>query len=82
MAVTAQDVPGDLLVHDEEYRKLAEEHSRYAQQLLQLTQQSYLSSDDLMREVQLKKIKLRLKDQMQQLIARRRKGHSGLKPPV
>ena len=28
MAVTAQDVPGDLMSTDEEFRKLAQAHSR------------------------------------------------------
>ncbi|MFZ0213992.1 MAG: YdcH family protein [Candidatus Acidiferrales bacterium] len=73
MAVTAQDVPGDLMSTDEEFRKLAQAHSQYEQQLHQLTRQTYLSSEDILLEAQLKKHKLRLKDQMQQLIARRRR---------
>jgi uncharacterized protein YdcH (DUF465 family) len=73
MADLAQDVPGDLMSTDEEFRKLAQAHSQYEQQLTQLTRQTYLSSEDILLEAQLKKHKLRLKDQMQQLIARRRR---------
>jgi uncharacterized protein YdcH (DUF465 family) len=74
MPVPAQEIPGDLMAHDAEFQKLALEHSRYDQQLQQLTRQPYLSSEDILLESQLKKIKLRLKDQMQQLVARQRKG--------
>ncbi|HEV2305818.1 MAG TPA: YdcH family protein [Candidatus Acidoferrales bacterium] len=76
MPLTAQDIPGDLMSSNEEFRKLAQEHSRYEQQLQQLTRQPYLSSEDILLEVQLKKMKLRLKDQMQQLIAHRRREQS------
>jgi uncharacterized protein YdcH (DUF465 family) len=73
MADLAQDVPGDLMSTDEEFRKLAQAHSQYEQRLTQLTRQTYLNSEDILLEAQLKKHKLRLKDQMQQLIARRRR---------
>jgi uncharacterized protein YdcH (DUF465 family) len=76
MPLTAQDIPGDLMSSNEEFRKLAQEHSRYEQQLQQLTRQPYFSSEDIVLEGQLKKMKLRLKDQMQQLIAHRRREQS------
>ncbi|MGB6483979.1 MAG: YdcH family protein [Candidatus Acidiferrales bacterium] len=72
MTLTSQDIPGELMSTNEEFRNLAQEHSRYEEQLHQLTRQPYLSSEDILLEVQLKKMKLRLKDQMQQLVARRR----------
>lgn len=73
MTLLSQDIPGDLMSTSEEFRNLAQEHSRYEDQLHQLTRQPYLSSEDILLEAQLKKQKLRLKDQMQQLIARRRR---------
>lgn len=73
MDLTPRDIPGDLMSSNEEFRKLAQEHSRYEEQLHQLTRQPYLSSEDILLEAQLKKLKLRLKDQMQQLVARRRR---------
>ena len=73
MTLTSRDIPGELMSSNEEFRNLAQEHSKYEEQLHQLTRQPYLSSEDLLLESQLKKLKLRLKEQMQQLVARRRR---------
>lgn len=72
MALTSQDVRQSLLATDPEFRKLAEEHSRCESQLDQILKSSYLSSEDLMRETALKKLKLRLKDRMELILAQRR----------
>ena len=53
-----------LLASDEAFRKLAYEHSQYAQRLDSLAQKRFLSEDEKLEEVRLKKLKLRLKDQM------------------
>lgn len=53
-----------LLASDEEIRKLAHEHSQYSQRLDLLTQKRFLSEDEKLEEVRLKKLKLRLKDQI------------------
>jgi uncharacterized protein YdcH (DUF465 family) len=71
MPITAQDIRGTLMASDAEFQHLAEEHSRYESQLEQLLKQPYLSSEDLALEVTLKKMKLRLKDRMELLVARR-----------
>ena len=47
-----------LLASHEEFRKLVGEHTQYAQRLESLTEK---------REVRLKKLKLRLKDQMESI---------------
>ena len=72
MALTSQDIRQSLLVNDPEFRKLAEEHSRCESQLDQILKSSYLSSEDLIRETALKKLKLRLKDRMELILAQRR----------
>jgi uncharacterized protein len=54
-----------LLANHEEFRKLAMEHTEYAKRLDSLTQKRYLTDDEKLEEVRLKKLKLRLKDQMQ-----------------
>jgi uncharacterized protein YdcH (DUF465 family) len=56
-----------LLVSNDEFRKLAQEHTRYAERLESLTQKRYLTEDEKLEEVRLKKLKLRLKDQMESI---------------
>jgi len=45
-------------------RQLQEEHRRYSEQLEGLVQSLYLSAEQQMEEVRLKKLKLRVKDEM------------------
>ena len=56
-----------LLASHEEFQRLVQEHSQYSQRLESLTQKRYLTDDEKLEEVRLKKLKLRLKDQMQSL---------------
>jgi len=56
-----------LLASNEEFRKLAQEHTQYAQRLESLTLKRYLTEDEKLEEVRLKKLKLRLKDQMESI---------------
>jgi hypothetical protein len=56
-----------LLTTHDEFRKLAQEHLQYSTRLDSLTEKRYLSEDEKLEEVRLKKLKLRLKDQMQSL---------------
>jgi uncharacterized protein YdcH (DUF465 family) len=72
MALTSQDIRQSLLANDPEFRKLAEEHSRCESQLDQILKSSYHNSEELMRETALKKLKLRLKDRMERILAQRR----------
>jgi len=58
-----------LLASNSEFQQLAQEHSGYEAQLEQLTTSPYLSSEDLLLQIELKKRKLRVKDAMQQMIA-------------
>ena len=56
-----------LLTSDDQFQRLVQEHSQYSQRLESLTQKRYLTDDEKLEEVRLKKLKLRLKDQMQSL---------------
>jgi uncharacterized protein YdcH (DUF465 family) len=54
-----------LLASSDEFRKLADEHSNYSQRLESLANKKYPSEEDKIEEIRLKKLKLRLKDQME-----------------
>lgn len=56
-----------LLASHEEFRRLAQEHTQYSQRLNSLSEKRYLSEDEKVEEVRLKKLKLLVKDQMQQI---------------
>lgn len=56
-----------LLTSDEGFRKLVQEHTQYEKRLGSLTEKRYLTDDEKLEEVRLKKLKLRLKDQMEQI---------------
>jgi len=72
MRLTEEELKAHLIRTDEEFRRLAEEHSQYKQRLQELASRSYLTPQEQLEEVQLKKLKLRLKDQMQQMMDRYR----------
>jgi len=56
-----------LLANHDEFRKLAMEHTLYEKRLDSLTEKRYLTDDEKLEEVRLKKLKLRLKDQMESI---------------
>ena len=56
-----------LLTDHDQFQRLVQEHSQYSQRLESLTEKRYLTEDEKLEEVRLKKLKLRLKDQMQTL---------------
>ncbi len=51
----------------EEIRRLEDQHRHYEQQLAALLAKPYLSEDEQLEEVRLKKIKLRIKDEIASL---------------
>jgi len=71
----AAQVRDQLLASNDEFRRLSQEHSEYQQRLEGLIQKKYLSEEEKLEEVRLKKLKLRLKDQMQSLEQKFRTDH-------
>jgi len=69
-------VPRDqLIAQNEDFRRLAQEHQQYSQRLDNLIQKRYLSEDEKLEEVRLKKLKLRLKDEMERIEVQYRRDH-------
>ena len=56
-----------LLTGQDQFQRLVQEHSQYSQRLESLTEKRYLTDEERLEQVRLKKLKLRLKDQMQSL---------------
>ncbi|MGH9407741.1 MAG: hypothetical protein ACRD3D_18115 [Terriglobia bacterium] len=57
-----------LMVKDPEYQRLREEHSRYSARLEELEGKRFLTEQEQMDEVRLKKLKLRAKDRMEERV--------------
>jgi uncharacterized protein YdcH (DUF465 family) len=72
MASQVRDV---LLANNEEFRRLVQEHTQYSQRLESLIQKRFLSEEEKVEEVRLKKLKLRLKDQMEHIEQQFRRQH-------
>jgi uncharacterized protein len=71
----ATQVRDQLLANNDSFRRLVEEHSQYSQRLEALVTKRFLSEEEKLEEVRLKKLKLRLKDQMQSLEQQFRNEH-------
>ena len=71
----ASQVKDLLITQSEEFRRLIQEHSQYSQRLDVLIQKRFLNEDEKLEEVRLKKLKLRLKDQMEILEQQFRREH-------
>ena len=64
----AEDVKDLLLETNDEFRQLASQHQELDERLVELESKHYLSDDEQVEEVTLKKRKLHLKDRMEALV--------------
>jgi uncharacterized protein YdcH (DUF465 family) len=63
-----EQLKAHLMETNEEFRRLAGQHSEYAHKLEMLEAQPHLTYDEQVEETQLKKLKLRVKDQMEAIL--------------
>jgi uncharacterized protein YdcH (DUF465 family) len=75
-AAEGQEVRGLLLQSNDQYRELAQRHHQLDDRLHELTDKHYLSATEQVEEVTLKKKKLALKDQMEQIAREYAHAHS------
>jgi hypothetical protein len=61
-----------LMATSEEFRQLASRHSDFARQLDELESLPHLTEEQQLEEIRLKKLKLRLKDQMEEMVIHNR----------
>jgi uncharacterized protein YdcH (DUF465 family) len=59
-----------LLANDTHFAELFQEHQQYEKRLMELTELSYPNESEQMEEITLKKKKLYLKDQMEEIMRR------------
>jgi hypothetical protein len=75
-AAETQEVKNFLLASNPQFRTLAEQHHQLDDRLHQLIAKHYLSANEQVEEVTLKKKKLALKDQMEMILREYSRQHS------
>ena len=68
MSTLTGAVRANLMANNAEYRRLLNEHAHYSALLDELTSKRYLTDQEQLEEVRIKKMKLRLKDEMETLV--------------
>jgi uncharacterized protein YdcH (DUF465 family) len=67
---TQEDLKAHLLATDEQFRTLAEQHAQLKHKIEEIESKPYVTGADEIQEQHLKKLKLRVKDQMNGILAR------------
>jgi uncharacterized protein YdcH (DUF465 family) len=67
-----EELKAHLMETNDEFRRLASQHLEYARKLEELQSRPHLTSEDEVEEIRLKKMKLRLKDQMEGIMSQYR----------
>ena len=76
MPTDFDELKRQLLETDEEYRQLASQHHDLDEKIHSLATRHYLSEPEQLEEVTLKKRKLHLKDQREDIVRRHRTGET------
>lgn len=67
-----EELKAHLMATNEEFRTLAAQHADFKRQVEAIEAKSHLTPEDELEEHRLKKLKLRVKDQMNEMLARYR----------
>jgi len=70
--IAQEELKAHLMATNEEFRRLANQHSEYAHKLDELEALPHLTDEEQMEEHRLKKIKLHIKDQMEAILSHSR----------
>ena len=70
MMMKEEEIKEHLISENAEFRRLCEEHQLYEGKLNELLNRHHMTDQDHLEEIQLKKKKLHLKDQMNYMISR------------
>jgi uncharacterized protein YdcH (DUF465 family) len=65
-----EEIKEQLMSSSSDFRRLAEEHHQYETKLRELLNQPHLTEQDHLEEINIKKKKLQLKDQMNSMVLR------------
>jgi uncharacterized protein YdcH (DUF465 family) len=68
METNQDELKAHLMATNEEFQALATEHCQYHKELEKLEAKAYLTDEEQAEEHRLKKVKLRLKDQMNEIL--------------
>jgi len=70
--IELEELKAHLMETNEEFRNLVNQHTDYAHKLDDLEARPHLTDEEQLEEHRLKKIKLRLKDQMEAILSQNR----------
>jgi uncharacterized protein YdcH (DUF465 family) len=71
-----EEIKAHLMQTNEQFRHLMTQHSEYDRKVEELEQKSRLSAEEELEEHRLKKLKLRLKDEMEQMVSQYQLQHA------
>jgi len=70
MMMKEEEIKEHLISSSPEFRRLVEEHKQHEGRLQELLNRHHMTDNDHLEEIQLKKKKLQLKDQMNEMISK------------
>jgi uncharacterized protein len=73
--IAQEELKAHLMATDEHFRELCQQHSDYDHKVAELEAKHALSEEEQVEEVRLKKLKLRLKDQITEIMSRHKAEH-------